>query len=348
MTSPKIPIKNIYHMLCYAWNELESSDEILVGSNKFDNIYNLLARIYINGVSTLIKRGLNKYYIREDEDLPTIKGKIDITGSIKVQSQINGRMICQYDDFSKDIILNKIVKTTIDIFIKSSYLDDSLKNQLTKLRLYFSDIYNIKLSKHLFSTLRYNRNNHHYRMLINISELIYEGLITNEEDGDMRFSDFVRDRKMAKLYEKFILNFYKSKLGSKKYNVHAPKINWDLDESVKESDLSLLPEMRTDIVIENKIKNTQLIIDTKFYSKTLVSNNWSDLEKIRTGHLYQIYAYVNNSKFIGEIQGILLYPTIKQELNAIFPIGGKNIGVKTINLNSEWENIEGRLIELIK
>lgn len=347
MTDSKIPIKNIYHMLCYAWNELESSDEVLVASNKFDNIYNLFARIYINGVSTLIKRGLNKYYIREDENLSIIKGKIDITGSIKVQSQINARMICQYDDFSKDIILNRIVKTTMDILIKSLYLNENLKKKLIKLRLYFNDIEDLKLSKSLFSTLRYNRNNHHYRMLINISQLIYEGLITNEEGGDMRFYDFVRDRKMAKLYEKFVLNFYKSKLDSSKYNVHSPKIRWDLDEDIEEKDLLLLPQMKTDIVVEDKEKDIQLIIDTKFYSETLASSYLSDIEKIKIANLYQIYAYVNNSDYRGDIKGILLYPTIEKEIDSTFPIGGKNIGVKTINLDEDWEDIEYRLLELI-
>ncbi|MGO1372342.1 MAG: 5-methylcytosine-specific restriction endonuclease system specificity protein McrC [Senegalia sp. (in: firmicutes)] len=348
MTSPKIPIKNIYHMLCYAWNELESSDEILVGNNKFDNIYNLFARIYINGVSTLIKRGLNKYYIREDEDLSTIKGKIDITGSIKVQSQINGRMICQYDEFSKDIVLNKIVKTTMNILIKSSYLNKNLKKELIKLRLYFNDINDLKLSKSLFSNLRYNRNNHHYRMLINISELIYEGLITNEEDGDMRFSDFVRDRKMAKLYEKFVLNFYKYKLDSRRYKIYSPKLRWDLDEDISQEDLLLLPEMKTDIVVEDKEKNIQLIIDTKFYSETLTKSYLSEIEKIKIANLYQIYAYVNNSDFKGTIEGILLYPTIEKEIDSIFPIDGKNIGVKTVNLDEDWEDIEGNLLVLIK
>ena len=41
---------------------------------------------------------------------------------------------------------------------------------------------------------------------------------------------------------------------------------WNLDEEISEEELSLLPEMRTDIVIEDKVKNTQLIIDTKYYA----------------------------------------------------------------------------------
>lgn len=334
-------------MLSYAWNVLEQSDNIYLGTEKFDNIYNLFARIYISGISNLIKRGFNRYYIQENEVISAIKGKINISDSIKAQTFINGRMNCQYDDFSKDIKLNQIIKTTINILIKSPQLDKDLRNKLLKIKLHFSDIKTIAFSKSLFSSLRYNRNNSHYRMLINISELIYNGLITNEGNADVLFLDFVRDNQMAKLYEKFVLNFYKKHLDEAIYSVHAPKINWNLDEEVSNEELSLLPEMRTDIVIDNKVRNSQLIIDTKYYAQTLVSSNWTDIEKIRTAHLFQIIAYVNNSNFTGDIRGMLLYPTVDKELNANYPISGKSIGIRTLNLNSEWEDISDRLLSFV-
>lgn len=345
--SPKIPIRNIYYMLCYAWNVLEQSDNIFLGSEKFDNIYNLFARIYINGTSSLIKRGFSRYYIHENEVTSTLKGKINISDSIKTHIFYNGSMICQFDDFSEDIKLNQIIKATINILIKSPQLDVDLRKKLLKTRLHFSDIRDIKLSKALFSSLRYNRNNYHYRMLINISELIYYGLITNEDDNEFLFSDFIRDNQMAKLYERFVLNFYRVHLDGTIYNVHSPKLKWNLDEEINETDLSLLPEMRTDIVIENKFKNTQLIIDTKYYSQTLVSSNWTEIEKVRTAHLFQILAYVNNSNFTGDIKGMLLYPTIEKEINANFPILGKRIEIRTLNLNTEWKDISDRLLSLV-
>ncbi len=346
-SSPKIPIKNIYYMLCYAWNVLEQSDSISLGSEKFDNIYNLFARIYINGTSSLIKRGFSRYYIQENEEVSTLKGKINISDSIKEQTFHNGRMICQYDNFSENIKLNQIVKTTMGILIKSPKLEANLRDKLLKLRLYFAGIQEIRFSKALFSTLRYNRNNNHYRMLINISQLIYQGLITNEVDNEIVFADFVRDKQMSKLYEKFVLNFFRIHLDEKKYTVHAPKLKWNLDEEISEEELSLLPEMRTDIVIQNKVKNTQLIIDTKYYAQTLVSSNWTDVEKVRTVHLFQILAYVNNSDFEGKINGMLLYPTIENDINANFPMGGSSIAIRTLNLNTEWNDIAERLLSFI-
>jgi 5-methylcytosine-specific restriction enzyme subunit McrC len=225
-------------------------------------------------------------------------------------------------------------------------LDRSLKIKLNKLKPSFQTIKDIALSDRIFSSLRYDRSNHHYVLLMNISELIYRGLITKEEGSNIQFSDFIREKQMAKLYEKFVLNFYKKHLDGN-YKVHSPKIKWQIDDTITEEDLALLPVMLTDIVIENKNLKTQLIIDTKYYSQTLISSNWSELQKVRTAHLYQIYAYIHQSKYEGNILGMLLYPTVDIEINTIFPMS-KTISIKTLNLNDKWKDIERRLLSLIE
>ena len=74
------------------------------------------------------------------------------------------------------------------------------------------------------------------------------------------------------IYEKFILNFYKVNLDSKVYKVYSLKIKWKLTGEIDEEALELFPEIRTYIVIENKIEKTQLIIDAKYYEEILVSS----------------------------------------------------------------------------
>lgn len=343
MNRKPIPIRNIYYMLCYAWDTLKSYEPTFLGQEKFDNIYNLFARIYIDDTTSLIKRGISRYYIPYSEDLSVIRGKINISNSIKNNTMTNRQLNCEFEVFSDNIKLNQIVKTTISTLINIDSLDQELRKTLIQLRLHFINTNEIQLSKSLFSTLKFNKNNIHYRMLINISELIYLGLVTNEDDNLYQFMDFINDHQMAKLYEKFVLNFYKKHLEN--YKVHAPIINWDLDKKSQETDLSFLPEMRTDIVIEDS--NTQLIIDTKYYTKTFTQSNLSDHEKIRNSHLYQIYSYINNSSFAGQINGMLLYPTIKEDYNLKYRIGGKNISINTLNLNSDWEDIHNKLLSII-
>ncbi|WP_123875842.1 5-methylcytosine restriction system specificity protein McrC [Salisediminibacterium halotolerans] len=343
----KIPVKNIYAMLCYAWNELDQSDRVLAGSEKFDNIYNLFARIYINGTKNIIKRGLHRYYIEEQAAVSTLKGKINVTESVKQRTLTKRQMICEYDEFSEDILLNQIVKATLTLLLKTYAVDDKLKHQLKKLRYAFSDVADIRLTKTVFTSIRYNRNNHYYRMLLHISQLIVERSLTTEENQAYTFSDFVRDGQMAKLYEKFILNFYHYHLNKKHYKVHAPQFSWQLDERVSLKEERLLPRMQSDIVVENKLTETQLIIDAKYYAETLLTGYRSETEKLRSNHLYQLLTYMQQSDFPGEVNGMLLYPTIEEEINADYSLREQTVSIRTLNLNAEWDVISARLKGLI-
>ena len=335
-----IPVRNVYYMLSYAWeNTLKRDHEALMDSERFDNIYNLLASILIEGVKNLIKSGFLRGYVDRTEEIPLVKGKINLNSTIKAQSLIRKRLVCDYDEFSQDIILNRVVKSTLNSLMYCSELDKKYKIQSKVILRYFSDVEAIDMRKVGFSRLKFNRNNHNYQLLINICELIYSGLITIEDSGKYKFAAFIKDDAMAKLYEKFVLNFYKKELTGSK--VYSPVINWQLDELPEDT---LLPIMRTDIVLENDAK--RIIIDTKYYPNALTKRNLGETKTLISGNLYQIYSYVKNSRFVGEISGMLLYPTVDYELDQKYVMAGNNIHVNTVNLSDEFEGIRNRLLSL--
>lgn len=71
-------------MLCYAWdNTLKQEGEALLGKEAFENIYNLLTAILIQEVKKLRKSGLARGYIEHSEEIPMIRGRIDLNSTIK-------------------------------------------------------------------------------------------------------------------------------------------------------------------------------------------------------------------------------------------------------------------------
>ena len=63
-----IPIKNLFYMLCYAWNVLAVADDIKVGSDDFEDAYNLLSRVFSHGIGKLIRSGFHRSYIEKTEE----------------------------------------------------------------------------------------------------------------------------------------------------------------------------------------------------------------------------------------------------------------------------------------
>ena len=356
--SMKVPIKNIYYMLCYAWNVKDYIDETVCGSEEFDNIFNLLARILVKEVSTLIKRGFYKGYIEVEEQTSKIKGQIKITESINKNSMMRKQLVCSYDDYSSDILFNQIIKSTLVDFLKYDELDSELKKRIKNLSASFMEVSYIAVSKKDFSKLRFSRNNINYQIIINVCKLFRYGLIANQEDGKLKFANFINEDQMATVYEKFILNFYKLKLDSNRYRVHSPKISWhlsdDLEDLEGEFEVENNPgDRRTDIVIENKFDNIQFIIDAKYYKEMLVNKYYdSDSLTYRVNHLNQVKGYVDDSNFSGKKRGALLYPSFandeKYHNGVLVPIEGSKIIVKSLNLNTKWSDLEDDLLTFVK
>lgn len=340
----KIPIKNIYYMLCYAWDIIDYADASVCGTEDFDNIFNLLGRILVKETGTLIKRGFHKEYVDKEDELSTIRGQIDMSATVSQMTMVRKRLLCRFDEYSDDVLFNKILKSTMVDILRYDDLEKGLARQIRSMIATFSDIEYIEVTKRHFSLLRYNRNNIRYEIIINVCKLFRLGLIVNQKGYDITFADFVDEKQMNKVYEHFILNYYERTLDKHGYHVYAPKLKWDIDDA----DDSLFPEMQTDIVVENKKDNWQLIIDAKYYPIALVSKFADSAKKIRSGHVNQIFAYMSMSKFSGKISGMLLYPTTYMEVDETKTIAGKYItSFKTLNLNEEWTKIEERLKSFI-
>lgn len=342
--SNEIPIQNIYYMLSYAYNNLKINADILRESVDFNNIYDLFGRILIEAINNLIRRGFYREYIIKTEDTLNIKGKINISHSIKRGTLLHKKLNCQYNEFSDNVLFNQIIKTTLNNLIRINNLDDNIKKNLKKLRPFFQDVNEIDLNRQIFKSLIWNKNNQYYSLPITICELIFiRNLPDDSEEGSIHFKDFIQSYKneMANLFENFIFNYYKKEFNQ--FKTHKPKIHWNLDNDyLEEEGRSYLPNMRTDIVLETEDK--QLIIDTKFYKKILSS--FHEKSMLHSPNLYQIYTYVNNSVFGGEIMGMLLYASLGEDIDYQFKIGGNLILIKTIDLNQSWDGINGRLKEI--
>lgn len=340
----RIPIKNVYYMLCYAWNIVDYSDVSVCGSEEFDEIYNLLCRMLLKEVKRLLKRGFYKQYVEEEDALMKLRGQIDFTESIHRQTMRNNRMYCKMDDFSSNILFNQIIKSTLIDFLKYPRLDKALAIEIRNTVKAFPEIDYIEVSKRHFGYLKFNRNNLSYQIIINICMLFKEGLIANKDDKNLKFLSFVDEQQMNKIYEKFILNFYKVNL-IKDIKVYNPKIKWDIDEG--DNGTSLFPQLQTDVVLENHKLRKQMIIDAKYNQTTLVSR-FSDSEKtIRSQHLYQIYTYMSMSKYDGEISGVLLYPKTGVYVDETKTIHNQyKTSFKTLDLNANWEEISQRLMSI--
>lgn len=333
-------------MLCYSWNALEEKD--IVHVDNIDNIelLDLFAKVLIGGTNYLIRRGFDRKYLCVNDDLEVIRGKVNFNDTFKRRLLQKGKLSCDYDDLSYNILHNQIIKTTINLLIHNKELDYNLKEELVGVYKYFRDIDEIRLNSKVFRNVILHRNNHYYKFLINICEIIYENILIDENSGSTKFQDFERDEvKMRSLFESFVRNFYNREL--KGCRVWKEDIAWD-NARYSPEDQAFLPKMQTDISIQ--WENRKIIIDTK-YSKTTLAEHLGN-KKIKSDNLYQLFAYLKNVELKGGVnetcEGILLYPQVEEHLDLEYFIRGHRIQIKTIDLNQDWKMIHKRLLNIIE
>lgn len=337
-----IPIQNIYYMLSYAFRTLTKQGYREMSTEKFSNTADLMTEILIAGISQQLKRGLGRAYIEQMEDIPVIRGRVNITESVKRQTMINRKLSCVYDDFSVNNSKNRIIKSTALLLLRADVAKQR-KSRLRKLLVYFDKVELIDL-RTVDWNIHYDRNNQTYRMLISICYLVVKGLLQTQADGKTKIMDFLDDQQMYHLYEKFILEYYKKEYPYIKTN--ASQIKWQLDDGMG----YMLPNLLSDITLE--YDNKVLIIDAKYYSH--IMQNRYEKETIRSANMFQIFTDVKNKEAElkdkpHEVAGMLLYAQTDNgtQPDCCYQMSGNMINVKTLNLNCDFEDIRRQLDSII-
>ena len=338
-----IRIQNIYYMLAYAFQVLNEQGYKNIATEEFDNTAELCAAILARGISTQVKRGLGKEYIPQTEALSSLRGKLDISESIKTQTFLKKQMICSYDDFSVNSVMNRIIKSTVLLLLKGD-ISKSRKKELRKLMVFFEDVDVIDLYSVNWN-MQYNRNNQTYRMLISICYLVFKGLLQTQSDGTTKLMDFLDEQRMHRLYEKFILEYYRKE--HPELTANASQIPWKLDDDFGD----MLPVMQTDIMLTKDEKT--LIIDAKYYAHT--TQRQYDKNTLHSGNLYQIFTYVKNKEAEladqpHKVAGMLLYARTDEEIypEKEYRMSGNQIGVRTLNLDGDFDMIKTQLDEIVE
>ena len=338
-----IPVRNIYYMLSYAFQILNENGYSDIATENFNNAAELFAAILSKGITIQLQRGLNKDYIEISEPLSAIKGKIDVSDSIKTRSIIKSRLVCSYDEFSENSYFNRILKTTVFLLLKTD-ISKARKKELKNLMMFFSNV--DLLDIHAIDwRIRYNKNNRSYHLLLSICNLVIKGLLQTQSDGTTKLMTFLDEQRECRLYEKFILEYYRKHFPM--LSVNPEQIAWQLDD--EEHDL--LPIMQSDIMLRKD--NHILIIDAKYY--------WHNTQKqygthtLHSANLYQIFTYVKNKEYElrdkeHHVSGMLLYAKTDESVQPdnSYIMSGNRISVKTLDLNLPFEEISQQLNVIIK
>lgn len=339
-------IRNIYYMLAYAFQVLRQNNYEEIAGEAFEQTADLFAAILGKGVAQQLKHGLYREYRARTDSLTVLRGRLDLQGTVRHRVRREQKLSCEFDELTENNLFNQILKTAMLYLIQNDEVAYERKSVLRGELFFFRDIDQLPPGQIPWNRLYYQRNNKNYEMLMNLCYFILDGMLQTAEEGSHKMAAF-SDKHMARLYERFILEYYRQE-HPWLTDVRAAQVKWNLVGETDASVLRFLPEMQTDTML--RLGEKVLIIDAKYYGRILQRQYEKDT--LHSGNLYQIFTYVKNqdSGGTGNVSGLLLYAKTDEDVapDGVFNMGGNRVGVRTLDLNADFPHIAAQLDRILE
>jgi len=346
-----IPIRNVWHMLLYAWDMGQWIGSERVDRDTSPGLTAMLAKLLTELVTPLLHGRLQRAFDRHTAEIQGIRGRLELAQSIKRLSFQSGRAVCTFPQLTQDTLANRLLRATLTWLAASDEVDQpgeaftELRHHLLAQTRQLDVASPIRVVPADFDRLQLGRNDAAYQAPMTLCRFVWERLMPLEAQGRSPLLGLLHDRKfLAEVFEAFLRNYYARRLRNCK--VGRETLRWPLA-----SEHRLVPQMKTDITIESVAPvRRRLVIDAKFYAHALVGQ-YQDSQKFSADNLYQLYAYLRTQEQVSEAHrtasGMLLYPWTSVALDETLHIQGHEITLATLDLTQPWAQIEGRLDALV-
>ncbi len=279
-----IILKNLIFMLSYTKNlDIKTNDNAKLSTEK-NPFIEILIREFATSLFEALKRLTPKRYVREEENLNYLKGKIKFSENIRYNCTNQAKFYCEYDEFSENNLLNQLflfVSTCLYNISNNSNNKKTLKFIIN----YYSDISFVRFDKFKVRKIKLTRNQELFKKAFNLAKMFVEQ--TSVDLSKNKFENITLVWDMNKLFEEFIFELIKRKIPECEAIAQKPK------RLLKRENVT-----RRDTRIDILIQNPQVIIDTKY-------KKFTDFDDISSADIYQVttYCLLHNYK-----RAILLYP----------------------------------------
>ena len=345
MNVRNIPIANVYYLLCYAWNFIGERELVKVGElDELRAVHDLYGKVLTAGFFHLARQGLDRGYMDFQEDIGGVRGRINLSDTTKRALRARGRISCEFQELTYDVLHNRILRSTLHSLLRLGNLDRGIASDVRTAFRRMEGITELSLSRRIFNQVQLDRNRRYYRLLLSVCRLIHEHLLVDEQTGQSTLSDFDSNR-MYRLYEEFVINFYRKEQSVYRVNSPSRVIQWH-DTGTQKKYSSRIPRMEADVILE--APERRIIVDTKFYQETLGGRIG---QKLHSAHLYQMLAYLRNREATEKSsvchEGLLLYPTTGEHVSIDVHLEGHLIRARTIDLSQDWRTIHASMIRMV-
>lgn len=303
---PKVAIGNVLGMLKHAYDipveVLDSSDDV----RTVEDIFNYLAGYLAQLVTQRAKRGLAKAYQARRDDLPYVRGRIDVPA--QVRRPVALRFACDFEEHTADIHDNQVLRWTL-LYLSRASLHEPAKGRVRLAQHSLASVVSV-VRVHASTAVApyYDRLRQDYRPMHALCHLFLDSMTPTLARGTHESVPLLIT--MHNLFERYVFAVLHDYFSQHNLRVRQ-QVTKPLGHGVS---------FRIDIVIQDRSDQTLLVLDTKYKNRFAPSSD----------DVQQAVAY---AEVMGCHHAALVYPTSTKPMK--LDVGNKQVHRVGLDLSGD-------------
>lgn len=349
----RIPVRNLWLLMLYASDLFRARGAGSVGlEDSPDDLPDLIAAILARAVDSRMRKRLSYGYQHREQALNRVRGRIDVLRTERHQLLARGMVACRFDEMTIDTPRNRYVRAALETI--SRIVGPAVARRC---RVLAGDMKAMGVSgeaptRSEMSVDRVGRHDAADAHMIAAAKLAFDLALPTEAMGTCMLPRPEREETwVRRLFERAVGGFYDVALSHQGWQVKCGgALTWPIGRKTSGID-AILPNMKTDVVLDHRATGRRIVIDTKFTS--IVKDGWYREQTLSSGYLYQIYAYLRSQvggsdPLADRASGLLLHPAIGAMVMEEVDIQGHTIAFATVNLAATSTEIREQLLQAVR
>jgi len=254
---------------------------------------------------------------------------------MKRQLRLRGRVACSFDEWSTDVVVNRVVRSGIARLIP--LVSRGVAHDLAFVDRAFAEVGREELSPNLFHSLVVSPGHRHYGFAIDLCALLARWSLPAIDGRGRAFIDPRKsEQEMGWLFETFVRSYLQKHLQGQRVRGER-QLDWALQPE-SPSGSAILPAMFTDIRLSGSAGLA--VIEAKYTNEALPAGR-DGKRRIRASHLYQLHAYVTHLErlHLGVPRAILLIGHPGAAFTHRYRMGDGEWTVVAVDLRESWSSL---------
>ncbi|MDP3953165.1 McrC family protein [Microbacterium sp.] len=322
---PKINPENLFLLLepglpPSAWRK--EAFDYDVTSNLLPSVIAFFART----VETTLGRGVLRSYQAREESLTTLRGRLDVAGQFK-RAGVLTPMACAYDDFSEDVIENRVLRAAIRLALRVPRVDPGERQRLMRQLVALEGVTEVAVRAETVDAIPVTRLNQHYAPALGLARVVLANLTLTDDRGSTSASSFMID--MNDLFQRFVTERLRRELRGRLDVIDEPTVHLGMGRQVA---------MQPDLVFREPGGAVRYVGDVKYKLATDAHG--------RSGDYYQLLAYTTAMNLP---EGILIYCRRRDDIDesaVTVRNAGRKLVVRSLDLAGPPEQVAHEIAAL--